>query len=437
MINRDAYLTKLINRMNNSMIKVITGIRRCGKSYLLFEIFYSYLLNLNIKQDHIIQFSFDNDEDIDKLDSYFPNEETRIKEPNKNFYYINSKKFRAYIKDLIKDDDNYYILLDEVQNLDNFSGTLNGFLRHQNMDVYVTGSNAKFLSSDIITEFRGRGDRIHLSPLSFNEFYNASKLDFNKAWKEYSMYGGMPFLINCKSDEQKISYLTNLFNETYIKDIVNRNKIRNVTILEDIINIVSSDIGSFTNPNKLSNAFASIKKENVTPNTIKQYLDYCLDSYLINKALRYDIRGKKYINTPFKYYFTDIGLRNARLGFRQQEEKHIMENIIYNELVNLDYAVDVGVVEISIKNENDNYVKKQLEVDFVCNKGYERYYIQVALNIDTIEKRKQEENSLLHIKDNFKKIIIVKSDIKRWKDENGILFIGLKEFLLDPHCIEN
>ena len=437
MINRDAYLTKLINRMNNSMIKVITGIRRCGKSYLLFEIFYSYLLNLNIKQDHIIQFSFDNDEDIDKLDSYFPNEETRIKEPNKNFYYINSKKFRAYIKDLIKDDDNYYILLDEVQNLDNFSGTLNGFLRHQNMDVYVTGSNAKFLSSDIITEFRGRGDRIHLSPLSFNEFYNASKLDFNEAWKEYSMYGGMPFLINCKSDEQKISYLTNLFNETYIKDIVNRNKIRNVTILEDIINIVSSDIGSFTNPNKLSNAFASIKKENVTPNTIKQYLDYCLDSYLINKALRYDIRGKKYINTPFKYYFTDIGLRNARLGFRQQEEKHIMENIIYNELVNLDYAVDVGVVEISIKNENDNYVKKQLEVDFVCNKGYERYYIQVALNIDTIEKRKQEENSLLHIKDNFKKIIIVKSDIKRWKDENGILFIGLKEFLLDPHCIEN
>lgn len=437
MINRDTYLTKIINRMNNGMIKVITGIRRCGKSYLLFEIFYKYLLDQNIKKDHIIKFSFDNDEDIDKLDLYFPNEETKRKEFGINMYYVNSKKFRAYINDLIKDEDNYYILLDEIQNLDNFVSTLNGFLKHQNLDVYVTGSNAKFLSSDVITEFRGRGDRVHLSPLSFLEFFQAAGLDFSSAWKEYMTFGGMPFLINCKSDEQRINYLTSLFSETYIKDIVNRNKIQNAAILEDILNILSSDIGSFTNPNKLANTFSSIKKENVSPNTIKQYLDYCEDSYLISKSSRYDIKGKKYIATPFKYYFTDIGLRNARLNFRQQKENHIMENIIYNELINLDYSVDVGVVEIVIKNENDNYVRKQLEVDFVCNKGYERYYIQVALNVDTFEKRKQEENSLLRIKDNFKKIIIVKDDIKKWKDENGILFIGVKEFLLNPRSIES
>ncbi len=316
-------------------------------------------------------------------------------------------------------------------------GTLNGLLKYPNLDIYVTGSNAKFLSSDIVTEFRDRGDQIHLYPLSFHEFYHAKELDFNEAWKEYIVYGGMLFLVNCKSDEQKMNYLINLFNETYIKDIVNKNKINEVYILEDIINIIASDISSFTNPNKLSNAFSSIKKISISPNTINKYLEYCIDSFLISKAYRYDIKGKKYIDTPFKYYFTDIGLRNARLDFRQQEENHILENIIYNELISLDYKVDVGVVEISIKNENNNYVRKQLEVDFVCNKGYERYYIQVALNIDTIDKVKQEENSLIRIKDSFKKIIIVKSDIKKYKDENGILFIGLKEFLLNPNCIEN
>lgn len=415
MIKRDIYLQKIIDRMNNGMIKVITGIRRCGKSYLLFEIFYKYLLENGVSNSHIITLQLD-----DRL----------------NIKYRNPDVLCDFIHSKIIDFQKYYILLDEVQLVQNFEEVLISFLHIQNVDIYVTGSNAKFLSSDIITEFRGRGDQIYLSPLSFKEFFSASQFEYEDAYNEYSMFGGMPYLLFCKTDEQKISYLNNLFKETYIKDIVNRYNLRNIDVLEDVLNIISSSIGSLTNPNKLSNSFKSIKNQIVAPNTINQYLEYCVDSFLIRKAYRYDVKGKKYIDTPLKYYFTDIGLRNARLGFRQQEESHIMENIIYNELIIRGYNVDVGVITISEKNQNNNYVRKQIEVDFVCNLGYERYYIQSALNIDSIKKRNQEERPLIKIDDSFRKIIIVKNNIKKWKDDNGVLFLGLKEFLLNPDSIK-
>lgn len=402
--------------MGNGMIKVITGIRRCGKSYLLFEIFYNYLLESGVDKSHIITLQLD-----DRL----------------NIKYQDPDYLCEYVHQQIIDNEQYYILLDEVQFVHDFESVLNSFLHIRNADVYVTGSNAKFLSSDIITEFRGRGDQIYLSPLSFKEYSDYCKTDFDDAWNEYSMYGGMPYLFMCKTEEQKVTYLKNLFTETYLKDIVNRNNIRNTEILEDILNIVSSSIGSLTNPNKLSNSFRSIKNIDVAPNTIKQYLDYCIDSFLLHKAYRYDVKGKKYIDTPLKYYFTDIGLRNARLGFRQQEENHIMENVIFNELIIRGYEVDVGVVTISEKNENNNYVRKNLEVDFVCNLGYERYYIQSALSIDDTEKREQEERSLLKINDSFRKIIIVRNNIKKWMDDNGTLFLSLKEFLTNPDSIKS
>lgn len=415
MIKRDIYLQRIIDRMNNGMIKVITGVRRCGKSYLLFEIFYKYLLEHDVSSSHIITLQLD-----DRL----------------NIKYRNPDELCNFIHSKIIDSQKYYILLDEVQLVQNFEEVLISFLHIRNVDIYVTGSNAKFLSSDIITEFRGRGDQIHLSPLSFKEFFDASQLKYEDAYNEYSMFGGMPYLLFCKTDEQKISYLNSLFKETYIKDIVNRYNLRNIDVLEDILNIISSSIGSLTNPNKLSKTFKSIKNQIVAPNTINQYLEYCVDSFLIRKAYRYDVKGKKYIDTPLKYYFTDIGLRNARLGFRQQEESHIMENIIYNELIIRGYNVDVGVITISEKNENNNYIRKQKEVDFVCNLGYERYYIQSALNIDNIKKRNQEERPLIKIDDSFRKIIIVKNNIKKWKDDNGVLFLGLKEFLLNPDSIK-
>lgn len=416
MIERNDYLKKLIDRMGNGMIKVITGIRRCGKSYLLFKIFYNYLLENGVDKSHIIALQLD-----DRL----------------NIKYQDPDYLCEYVRQRIIDNEPYYILLDEVQFVHDFESVLNSFLHIGNADVYVTGSNAKFLSSDIITEFRGRGDQIYLSPLSFKEYFDYCKIDFDDAWNEYSMYGGMPYLLTCKTDEQKVSYLENLFKETYLKDIVERNNIRNTEVLEDILNIVSSSIGSLTNPTKLSNAFKSIKNIVVAPNTIRQYLDYCVDSFLLHKAYRYDVKGKKYIDTPLKYYFTDIGLRNARLGFRQLEENHIMENILFNELIIRGYKVDVGVVPISEKNENSNYVRKKLEVDFVCNLGYERYYIQSALSIDDTEKREQEEKSLLKINDSFRKIIIVRNNIKKWMDGNGTLFLSLKEFLTNPDSIKS
>ncbi len=414
MIKRDIYLNRLLVRMNNGMIKVITGIRRCGKSYLLFEIFYNYLLEHGVDKSHIITIQLD---DI------------------KNKKYRDPDALFKFVREKIIDDKNFYILLDEIQLVPLFEEVLNSFLHIKNVDVYVTGSNAKFLSSDIITEFRGRGDQVHIMPLSFNEFYSYTNMDFNDAINEYMMYCGMPYLLMCKTNEQKISYLNNLFEEKYIKDIVNRNNLKNIDVLEDILNIISSNVGSLTNPNKLANSFKTIKKQVVAPNTIKQYLDYCIDSFLIEKAYRYDVKGNNYIDTPLKYYFTDIGLRNARLGFRQFDDGHIIENIVYNELIMRGFNVDVGMVKVFQKNENNNYVQKFLEVDFVCNFGFNRYYIQVASSIDNYEKRQQEENSLLKIKDNFKKIIIVKDNIKKRKDNEGILLLGLKEFLTDPKAI--
>lgn len=413
-IRRDAYLQKLIDRMGNGMVKIITGIRRCGKSYLLFEIFRSYLLSQGVDPSHIIALQLDD---------------------RANREYLDPDALYRHIRGLIVDEEPYYILLDEVQLVKEFESVLLSLLHIHNADIYATGSNAKFLSSDIITEFRGRGDQVHLSPLSFSEFFAASSLDFEDAWNEYSVYGGMPYLLSCRSVEQKISYLRNLFEETYLKDIVNRYNLRNEDVLEEILNIVSSDIGSLTNPNKLSKTFRSIKNKAIAPETIRQYLDYFVDSFLIRKAHRYDVKGKGYIDTPLKYYFSDMGLRNARLNFRQIEESRAMENIIYNELMIRGFNVDVGVVPIGEKNENGNYVQKQLEVDFVCNLGYERYYIQSALSIDEAEKRELEERPLLRIDDHFRKIVIVRKSISPRKDENGVLFLGLKTFLLEPESI--
>lgn len=409
-IQRNDYLNKLINRRENGLIKILTGIRRCGKSYILDPIFKNYLINDGIKEDHIIKI------DLDEI---------------KNSKYLEPMKLYEYIESCVVDDDIYYILIDEIQKVKNFEALLNGLLHKRNLDVYVTGSNSKFLSSDIITEFRGRGDEIRIFPLSFSEFYHAYEGDKNKAWNEYLIYGGMPLILNQKTDEQKSKYLISLFEMTYKKDIVERNGIDKDVILDALINILSSSIGSLTNPHKIYNTFISNGIKEVSKNTVSLYIDYLLDSFLVEKAERYDVKGKKYIQTPQKYYFADIGLRNARLNFRQQEENHLMENIIYNELLIRGYNVDVGVVEI---REGD--ARKQLEVDFVCNQGSKRYYIQSALNIDDEQKKEQEIRPLLNTKDFFKKIIIVKDDIKLWRNEDGIVIMGIKEFLLNSDSLD-
>ncbi len=409
-IKRNDYLEKLINRKDNKMIKILTGIRRCGKSFLLDPIFKNYLIDSGIKKDHII-----------KLDL----------ETIENQKYLKPEELNNFVKSQIKDDDMHYLLLDEIQNVENFEAVLNSFLHISNLDVYVTGSNSRFLSSDIITEFRGRGDEVRIFPLSFSEFYSTYNGEKQDAWNEYITYGGMPLIQSQKTDEQKSKYLNTLFEMTYIKDIIERNNITRNDILDTLINILASSVGSLTNPQKIHNTFISNGTKELSKNTINSYLNYLLDSFLIEKVERYDIKGKKYIQAPQKYYFADIGLRNARLNFRQQEENHIMENIIYNELYIRGYNIDVGVVEIRETNS-----KKQLEVDFICNEGSKRYYIQSALNIDTPEKRLQESKSLNNIPDSFKKIIIVKDDIKLWRTEEGIVVIGIKEFLLNKNSLD-
>ncbi len=408
-IKRDIYLNKLINRKENGLIKIITGIRRCGKSYLLDPLFKNSLLESGVKVDHIIKLELD-------------------KEENKK--YRDSHELNEYIKSQIKDKDMYYILLDEVQMCEGFESVLNGFLYERNIDVYVTGSNSKFLSSDIITEFRGRGDEIRLFPLSFFEYVEAFKGDIQDAWNEYVLYGGLPLIMSKKSDEEKSKYLKDLFDQTYIKDIIERNNIQRVDILDSIINILASSVGSLTNPKKIYDTFVSNGEKEISSNTVNSYIKYIEDSFIVNKSDRYDVKGKKYIQTPQKYYFSDIGLRNARLNFRQQEENHIMENIIYNELLLRGYNVDVGVVEIREGNQ-----RKQLEVDFVCNLGNKRYYVQSALTLDTREKTIQEEKPLMNINDSFKKIIVVKDTMKHWITEEGILVIGIQEFLLDKNSL--
>ena len=431
-IKRDLYLNQLVDKRKNGMIKVITGLRRSGKSFLLNNLYLNYLLSIGISDDHIIRFAFDTDEDIDLLDNILPEEKTRLDNG-----LVNSKKFRTFVNSKIKDDKDYYLLLDEIQNLDNFIGTLNGFLRHENFDVYVTGSNSRMLSSDIVTEFRGRGDEISVNPLSFKEYYSTvcGNFSFDDAWNEYITYGGMPLSVD-RSEIEKQKYLKKLFNETYLKDIIERNGVRDDEELEEVLNIISSSIGSLTNPKKLSDYFKSNKQKSISPVTIKKYLDFLEDAFVIRKSMRYDIKGKKYINTPYKYYFSDIGLRNARLNFRQIEENHIMENIIYNELFIRGYSIDVGVVEINEKQSNGSYFRKQLECDFVVNLGDQKFYIQSALHIENDEKRKQETQSLINIPDSFKKIIIVRDNIKSNIDENGIITVSLKDFLLDNSLLK-
>ncbi len=409
-IERTLYLNKIIARKENGLIKIVTGIRRCGKSYLLDPIFKNYLISNGVKEDHIIKIDLDE---------------------RRNIKYLDPDVLDEYIRNSIKDKEMYYVILDEIQKVDDFESVLNGFLHIENLDVYVTGSNSKFLSSDIITEFRGRGDEIRVLPLTYSEFYSAFDKNKEDAWGEYVMYGGLPRILFYKTEEQKSAYLKNLFEQTYLKDIIEKNNIQRVDVIDALVNILASSVGSLTNPNKLSNTFESSNIKEVSVNTITSYINYLLDAFLIEKAERYDVKGKKYISTPSKYYFTDIGLRNCRLNFRQQEESHIMENILYNELLYRGYNVDVGVVEI---REGDS--KKQVEVDFVCNQYNRRYYIQSALSLPTREKTLQEERPLMHIPDNFKKIIVVKDDIKSWITEEGISIIGLQEFLLNKNSLE-
>ena len=405
-IKRDYYLQKLIDRKENHLIKIITGIRRCGKSYLLNHIFKNYLLETGVNADHIIMVSLDDDDSESLLDVH---------------------NLNTHIKSQIKDDDLHYVLLDEIQLVEGFESLLNGLLRKENLDVYVTGSNSKFLSSDIITEFRGRGDEIRVYPLSFSEFYSAYEGSKEDAWQEYYTYGGLPLVLSYKNEIDKMAYLENQRKNVYLNDVIERNNIQNEQDLYTIVEILSSSVGSLTNPLKLANTFKSNNKNtSITDKTIYNYLNYLEDAFLIESTKRYDVKGKKYIETPKKYYFTDIGIRNSFLNFRQQEENQLMENIIYIELKRRGFSVDVGVVEV-----RDKSGQKKLEIDFVANRGNNRYYIQSALTIDSKEKREQEERSLININDFFRKIIIVKDNIKRWRDEKGIVIMGIVDFLLD------
>ena len=409
-IKRDMYLNKLIRHKGNGMVKIITGVRRCGKSYLLFKLFRDHLIESGIAQDHIISIA---------LDDYG------------NRALQNPDELYNYVKSRITDDGNYYILLDEIQMVNDFESVVNGFLHIPNADIYITGSNSKFLSTDILTEFRGRGDEIRVYPLCFSEFYSAYGGEFDKVWLMYCNYGGMPLCLSMQTQEDKAKYLTNLFETTYLADIINRNNLRGNAEINELTDILASSIGSLTNPLKLSNTFASTKNVKLSANTISAYLDYLQDAFLIEKSVRYDIKGKKYINTPAKYYFVDLGLRNARLAFRQQEYTHIMENVIYNELRLRGYSVDIGVVD-NVEKENGISVRKRLEVDFVVNLGNRRYYIQSAYNIPTDEKMEQEQSSLLSINDAFRKIIIVNQQILSGYNEQGILMLSLQDFLFDP-----
>ena len=413
-IQRNMYLNKLISKKHNGLIKVVTGVRRCGKSYLLFHLFKEYLLSEGVDKSHIIEIAFD----------AFENK--RLQDP-----YV----LMPYLKEQIADGEMYYILLDEIQLLGEFEAVLNSLIRMENVDVYVTGSNARFLSKDVITEFRGRGDEVHMYPLSFAEFMSVYPGTKQDGWNEYMLYGGLPLVLRFETPEEKIVFLKSLFEETYISDIVGRHKIRNRAELEELLNILSSAIGSLTNPTKLSTTFKSVKKKTISKSTITKYIDYLCDAFLIDSAVRYDIKGKKYIDTPVKYYFTDMGLRNARLNFRQLEETHTMENIIFNELKIRGFNVDVGVVVVNGSKDGNN-VRRQLEIDFVCNKGSKRYYIQSAYAMPDQSKMEQEQRSLMLTGDGFKKIIITKDTPAPYYNDSGVLILSIFDFLLDPDSLE-
>lgn len=414
-IKRDKYLNDLTNRMHNGMIKVVTGIRRSGKSFLVFHIFRNYLIRSNVKESHIIEIELDQ---------------------RRNRQYRDPDTILDYIESRISDKEMYYILLDEVQMLKDFEEVLNSLLHIDNVDVYVTGSNSKFLSKDIITEFRGRGDEIHVYPLTFKEFMQIYEGDEYHGWADYIVYGGLPLTVTMKTEEQKINYLNRLFEETYIKDIKERNRIEKVQQLNDLINVLASSVGSLTNPSKIEATFHSVIHSNISLNTIRQYIEYLKDAFVVSEVNRYDVKGRKYIGTPLKYYFEDIGLRNARLGFRQVEETHLMENVIYNELRARGFQVDIGVVQKRSRNKEGRQEKKQFEIDFIANLGSRRYYIQSAFSIPDEIKERQEKASLLNVQDSFKKIVIVKDIIKVKHDEYGITTMSIYDFLLNENSLE-
>ena len=414
-IKRDIYLDKLIRKKKNGLIKVVTGVRRCGKSYLLFHLFHNHLLETGVPEDHIIEVALDD------------RRNKKLRDPDAMLQFIDES---------IKDREDYYIILDEVQYLDEFEDVLNSLLHIRNADVYVTGSNSKFLSSDVITQFRGRGDEIHVYPLSFSEYTSAYQGTLDEAWDDYLVYGGLPLILTMEAPEDKAEYLNSLFQKVYISDIVERHNVRNKAELDELVDILASAIGSYTNQSKLARTFKSVKGKSISDKTIKNYIDYLIDSFLISKAARYDIKGKKYIGSPSKYYFEDVGLRNARLGFRQVEQTHLMENIIYNELRIRGYHVDVGVVEHFEVSGDGKRGKKKFEVDFVATRGREKYYIQSAFALLKADKVNQEQRSLLSIPDSFRKIIVVGDNIKVRRDENGIITVGLRNFLLDENSLK-
>jgi len=431
LIARESYLKSLIERRHNGMIKVITGVRRCGKSFLLTDIYHPYLNSIGVKDNQIITLALDDDI---------------------NIKYRNPIELGSYIRSLMVDKESmYYVILDEIQKVEEiqnpyiqgveskigFVDVLLGLMKLKNVDLYVTGSNSKFLSSDILTEFRGRGDEIRVYPLSFSEFYSVKKEKFASAWNEYQTYGGLPAIMSMQTEKQKADYLRNLFSNVYLKDVIERNNVKSIDELNDVVNILASSIGTPTNPTKVSNTFLSEKKTICTNKTVSKYIDYLEDAFLVSKAIRYDIKGRRYIDANLKYYFVDMGLRNARLNFRQQEVTHMMENIIFNELLVRGYNVDVGVVEINTKNNEGKSIRKQLEVDFVINQSSQRFYVQAAYEMYTPEKQVQERRSLLNVNDSFKKVIIVRDDIKPWYDDNGFLILGLEDFLLNKHSLEN
>lgn len=414
-IRRDKYLDDLKNRMHNGMIKVITGIRRCGKSYLVFKLFKNYLIQSGIPESNIIEIALDE---------------------RKNKEYRDPDAILEYIEEQIADKGDYYLLIDEVQLLNDFEEVLNSLLHKSNLDIYVTGSNSKFLSKDIITEFRGRGDEIHIFPLTFKEFMQVYPEDRYRGFADYLMYGGLPLTITMKTEEQKVKYLTTLFEETYIKDIRDRNRIDKLQELNDLINVLASAVGSLTNPSKIQATFKSQIHSDISVNTVSQYIEFLEDAFLINAANRFDVKGRKYIGTPLKYYFEDVGLRNARLGFRQNEETHLMENIIYNELRARGYQVDVGVVPVRKTDEDGKRVRTQLEIDFIATMGSKKYYLQSAFSMPDEAKVMQEKASLINVNDSFKKLIIVNDLLNIRRDDDGITTMNVYDFLLNDNSLD-
>ena len=413
-IKRDIYLNRLIRREKNGLIKIVTGVRRCGKSYLLFNLFHNYLLDKGVREDHIIEIALDD------------RSNKALRDPD---------NMLNFVKERIVDKDTYYIILDEVQLLAEFEDVLNSFMHIRNADVYVTGSNSRFLSSDLVTEFRGRGDEIRIYPLSFREYCSEYDGSTDEAWDDYFTYGGLPLILSRETAEEKAEYLMTLFQKVYLSDIIDRQKVRHQDELDELVDILASSVGSLTNPLKLANTFKSVKKKTISDKTLKKYMDYLMDAFLVSKAVRYDIKGRKYIGSPAKFYFEDVGLRNVRLNFRQMEENHIMENIIYNELRIRGYRVDVGLVEQFGKNSENKTTKRQLEVDFVVTRGSEKYYIQSAFAMNTPGKQEQEERPLNAIGDSFKKIIVVRDNIKVRRNDMGIVTIGIRNFLLDENSL--